>query len=392
VPVVRPLRVPFQAGLPDTIAAGACAAEAHPNDSTMKHPHPSNSPALQDKAFLVLLLAVSIAFGWILLPFYGAVFWGIVLAIVFAPVYRWLLARLRRRPNLAAIVTLALIVLIVVLPLAFVAAALVREGTTMFQRIQSGEISFARYFQQIVAVLPAWVAGLLDRFGIADIGALQQKIAEGASQGSKALATRAFDIGQNALDFVVSFFVTLYLAFFLLRDGSRLSRKVWEAIPLDPESKRDFFAMFATVIRATVKGNILVAAFQGLLGGLAFWYLGVHGAVLWAVLMAFLSLLPAIGAAVVWVPVALYLLVTGDVWQGVGLIAWGTLVIGLVDNLLRPILVGKDIRMPDYLVLISTLGGMAIFGLNGFVIGPVIAAMFLAAWEIFVDARRDKRV
>jgi predicted PurR-regulated permease PerM len=120
--------------------------------------------------------------------------------------------------------------------------------------------------------------------------------------------------------------------------------------------------------------------------------LGVHGAVLWAVLMAFLSLLPAIGAAVVWVPVALYLLVTGDVWQGVGLIAWGTLVIGLVDNLLRPILVGKDIRMPDYLVLISTLGGMAIFGLNGFVIGPVIAAMFLAAWEIFVDARRDKRV
>ena len=355
----------------------------------MKSPPPANTPALQDKTFLVLLVLVTLAFGWILLPFYGAVFWGVVLAIVFAPLYRWLVPRLRRSPTLAALATMAIILLIVVLPLAFVAVSLVREGSGFFQRMQSGEISFVRYFEQIVAALPAWVAGLLDRLGLGDLGALQQKLIAGATEGSKAIATRAFDIGQNALDFVVSFFITLYLAFFLVRDGAGLSRRIAAAIPLDNESKRRFFAMFTTVIRATVKGNILVAVLQGALGGLAFWYLGVHGAVLWGTLMAFLSLLPAIGAALVWVPLAVYLLVTGEIGRGVGLVVWGTLVIGTVDNLLRPILVGKDIRMPDYLVLISTLGGMAIFGLNGFVIGPVIAAMFLSAWGIFARARQE---
>ena len=115
--------------------------------------------------------------------------------------------------------------------------------------------------------------------------------------------------------------------------------------------------------------------------------LGVHGALLWAVVMAFLSLLPAVGAALIWAPVAIYFLATGAIWQGVALIVWGVLVIGLVDNVLRPILVGKDTQMPDYVVLISTLGGMALFGINGFVIGPVIAAMFISVWHIFGASR-----
>ena len=135
---------------------------------------------------------------------------------------------------------------------------------------------------------------------------------------------------------------------------------------------------------------VLMAAAQGALGGLAFWFLGVNGALLWAVLMAFLSLLPAVGAGLIWLPVALYLLATGAVWQGAALIAYGVLVIGLVDNVLRPLLVGKDTKMPDYVVLISTLGGLAAFGLNGFVIGPVIAAMFMAVWDMYIDARAQQ--
>jgi len=142
------------------------------------------------------------------------------------------------------------------------------------------------------------------------------------------------------------------------------------------------------VIRATVKGNILVAAAQGTLGGLAFWALGVHAPMLWGVVMAFLSLLPAVGAALIWVPVALYLLALGQVGKGLGLILFGVFVIGLIDNVLRPILVGKDTAMPDYVVLIATVGGLALFGLNGFVIGPVIVAMFLAAWQLLAAERR----
>lgn len=358
----------------------------------MNEPNAENTPVMEDKTFLVLLVIVSLAFGWILLPFYGAVFWGIVLAILFAPLYRKLAHWLHGKHNLAAVLTLGVIVLIVILPLALISSSLVREGAGVFRRIQSGEINFGRYFEQILAVLPGWVTQLLHQSGLDDFGALQQRIVQAVTQASQLIATRALDIGQNTLDFVVSFFITLYLAFFLLRDGSWLSRRIWEAIPLDPDSKRRLFSKFATVVRATVKGNILVAIAQGALGGIAFWFLGIHGALLWAVLMAFLSLLPAIGAALVWGPVAIYLLVTGELWSGVGLIAWGTLVIGLVDNVLRPVLVGKDIKMPDYLVLISTLGGLAIFGLNGFVIGPLVAAMFLAAWGIFTQAREDGRV
>jgi predicted PurR-regulated permease PerM len=159
------------------------------------------------------------------------------------------------------------------------------------------------------------------------------------------------------------------------------------AIPLAPAHKRELLNKFSAVIRATVKGNLVVAAIQGALGGMAFWFLGVSGALLWAVLMAFLSLLPSIGAALVWLPVAVYFLLTGALWQGIALVAYGLLVIGLVDNLLRPILVGKDTRIPDYVVMITTVGGMSVFGISGFVLGPTIAAMFIAVWHIYVTTR-----
>jgi predicted PurR-regulated permease PerM len=224
---------------------------------------------------------------------------------------------------------------------------------------------------------------LLDRFGFGNISALQNKISTGVIEGSKFIATQAFTIGQNTFEFIISFGIMLYLLFFLLRDGSGLSGRIKQAIPLSMEHKRHLLSKFITVIRATVKGNIAVAAMQGASGGFIFWILGIQGPLLWGVLMAFLSLLPAIGAALIWAPVAIYFLVTGEIWSGVILIAFGVLVIGLIDNILRPVLVGKDTQMPDYVVLISTLGGMALFGLNGFIIGPVIAAMFIAVWDLF---------
>jgi predicted PurR-regulated permease PerM len=202
----------------------------------------------------------------------------------------------------------------------------------------------------------------------------------------KAIASQALTVSQSTLDFVVSLGVMLYLLFFLLRDGQALVLRMKKAIPLRAEQQNALFANFTVVIRATVKGDIFVAILQGAMGGLAFWFLGVRAALLWAVLMAFLSLLPAIGAALVWLPVAIYFLATGSLWHGIFLIVYGVLVIGLVDNLLRPMLVGKATKIPDYIVLISTLGGIQSFGLHGFIVGPVIAAMFLAAWDIFSES------
>ena len=234
--------------------------------------------------------------------------------------------------------------------------------------------------------MPRWVINLLDRFGLGNVEALVAKLTTALAQGSQVIATQALSIGQNTFDFLVSFFVMLYLLYFVLRDGTVLSRTIREALPLARPHTHFLLNKFTTVVRATVKGNVVVAAAQGLIGGLTLWALGVQGALLWGVLMAFLSLLPAVGAALVWAPVAVWFLATGVIVKGVILIVVGVFVIGLVDNILRPLLVGKDTQMPDYIVLMSTIGGMAIFGVNGFVIGPVVAALFMAAWDLFASS------
>lgn len=335
---------------------------------------------------------VSLGFFWVLWPYYGAVFWGAVLAILFNTLFISLLRKMPKKRTLAALLTLSIILVLVILPVGLVSAMLTQEAASMYQRVQSGELSFSRYFQQIYSALPSWVTSILNRSGLDNLVLIQQRVTSSLTQGSQFIATQAVSIGQNAFDFFVSFFIMLYLLFFFLRDGGALSRRIKEAIPLEAEIKLQLFSKFTTVIRATVKGNIVVAVVQGILGGLILWFLDIHAPILWGTLMAFLSLLPAVGAAIVWIPVAIYFLATGAIWQGVLLIAYGVLVIGLVDNILRPVLVGKDTKMPDYVVLVSTIGGMSLFGLNGFVIGPVIGAMFMAAWDIFVKSRHEKPV
>ena len=341
---------------------------------------------LQQKSFLLLLALVTIGFACVLAPFGGAVFWGVVLAIVFAPVYRWLLRKTGQKPNLASLLTLLLIVVIVILPLTLVALSLIDQVGSVVEMIRSGDLTINMFFSKVMAALPDWLVKLLDRFNLTSLASLQQKITAAAAQISQVVAMKAINVGLYTVDFVTSLCIMLYLLFFLLRDGAALAAKIREAVPLSRKYKQRLFNNFTTVIRATVKGNILVAVAQGALGGLAFWFLDVRAPLLWGVLMAFLSLLPAIGAAIVWAPVAVYFLATGAIWQGVGLAAWGLLVIGLVDNILRPVLVGKDTKMPDYVVLFSTVGGMALFGLNGFVIGPVVAALFIASWDLFASA------
>jgi len=356
----------------------------------MKLHNTARSPALEKRVFLLLLLLVSVAFLWVLWPLYGAVFWGAIFALIFTPLFLRLLKAMKGRRTLAALSAVGIILVLVIIPLALIGVLLMQEASAVYQRVQSGELSFASYFQQVFNALPGWVTGLLERFGMNSTGVIQDRLSQALSRGSQFIAAQALSIGQNAFDFVVSFFVMLYLLFFLLRDGAALARRIHESVPLEADIKHDLAVKFVTVIRATVKGNVLVAALQGALGGLIFWLLGIHAPVLWGTLMAFLSLLPAVGAALVWVPVAIYFLVTGAIWQGLALIAFGVLVIGLVDNILRPVLVGKDTKMPDYVVLVSTLGGMSLFGLNGFVIGPVIAAMFMAVWHLFAKARETQ--
>lgn len=335
----------------------------------------------------VLLVGVSAAFVWILLPFYGTVLWGVIIALLFAPLNRWLLPRMKQRRNLAALTTMLAALVVVVLPAVLVGASLAREAAQLYERIESGELRPADTLRGIFNALPEWINDLLTRFGLGNFDLLVRKLTEALTQGSQIIASQTVNFGQDVLGIVVSLFVALYLAFFLVRDGTSIVRAIRTAIPLPPEDKQELLQQFGTVLRATVKGNLVVALVQGALGGIAFWVIGINAALLWAVLMAILSLLPAVGAGLVWGPVAIWLFASGETVWAAALVAYGVMVIGLVDNLLRPLLVGKDTGMPDYLVLISTIGGIAVMGINGFVVGPVIAAMFVAIWGIQTTTR-----
>lgn len=345
---------------------------------------------LHKRAFILLLIAVTAGFGLVLEEYAVAIFWGVVFAIVFAPLHRKLLMRMPNRPTLAALATLLISLVMVILPLSLIGLSLIKETAAIYDQVSSGNLSAGNYVEQIFNALPSWLTPWMEKLHLGTLEEIQTKLSNIALQASKLAATKAVGLGQNTLGFVVGFGVMLYLIFFLLRDGKELVARIWAATPLAPEHKRELAIKFITVIRATVKGNLAVAAAQGALGGLIFWILGIQGAVLWAVVMAFLSLLPAVGAGLVWGPVAIYFLATGAVTKGLILAAYGVLVIGLVDNVLRPLLVGKDTKMPDYVVLISTLGGMALFGLSGFVLGPAIAALFMAAWELFASMQAQE--
>lgn len=345
---------------------------------------------LDNRAFLTFVVLVSLAFAWVVSPFYGAILWAVVTAIVFEPLNRRLTRLLPRWPNTAALATLIIIVALVIVPAILIGTSLVEELVALYGRIESKQIDVGQSFAEFQKGLPPWMDRMLDRLGFHDVDEISQRFSEGIANIVRTLATSALNVGQSAFNFVMSMGIMLYLTYFLLRDGSSLSKKIGEKVPMLPGQKSALFEKFTTVIRATIKGSIVVAILQGLIGGLIFWALGIHAALLGGVTMGFLSLLPAIGTGLVWVPVAIYLLVTGSIWQGLVLVFCGFFVIGMVDNILRPILVGKDTKMPDYVVLISTLGGIGILGINGFILGPVIAALFMAAWDISGSPRAAK--
>lgn len=338
--------------------------------------------ALERRSFLAMLLVVSLAFLFLIKPFTGPIFWAVAIALIFNPIQNRLLRRMPGRYNLAALLTLLLCLFIVIIPVMLLISSLIAEGVNLYQQVQSGEISPGQYIDQITQSFPA-IQSLMDRFNI-DIERIREGIVSTFLGGSKLLARQALGIGQNTFQFFLAFSLMIYLAFFLLRDGRKLVELLIRALPLGDERERLLFAKFAEVTRATVKGNLLVAAVQGALGGLIFWILGISGALLWGVVMAIASLIPAVGAALVWIPAAIYLAAVGEYVSATILTAFGVLVIGLADNLLRPILVGRDTKLPDYIVLLSTLGGIVMFGINGFVMGPLVAALFVAFWGIFI--------
>lgn len=333
--------------------------------------------------FLLLLLIVTIAFVGIVDDFFKAIFWAAVLALMFRPVHQQLVNVMPGWPATNALLTTLAIIVSVLIPVSLVAVAVAQEAANLARDLEAGDIdteSTLFWLEQRVPLL----SGLLERFQI-DVARAQEGLAAAAIASGRWVATNAVAIGQNTLSFFLHLFVMLYLLFFFIKDGRSMLLAIARIVPLDIDLQQNLRTRFANVARATLKGTFLISAIQGLIGGVAFWALGIRAAVLWGVVMALVALIPAVGPPVVWLPAAIVLLASGQVVKGVVLILIGAVLIGLVDNLLRPVLVGRDARLPDYIILLTTLGGIAVFGLSGVLIGPIIAALFFTVWTSLGD-------
>ncbi len=339
--------------------------------------------SLENRAFLALVAFVTLAFAWTLGGFLLPVFWAVVLAVLFTPLFGWFERRLGGRSTVAALLTLLTVLIAVVAPLVVLGMLVTQEAVGVYQRVSSGQIDLTEPVAAVERLVPQLSARAAE-LGV-DFDQIRENVASSALAVSQTVASRLLGVGQQAVTFTLLLAVTLYVLFFFVRDGASLRETMIRALPLgDPREKR-LFTKFAAVTRATVKGTFVISAVQGAIGGVAFWLLGIESPVLWGVLMGIFSLIPAVGGAIIWLPAALILLATGAWVKALILVGVGAGVMGTVDNALRPVLVGRDAGMPDYMILLSTLGGLATFGFSGLVMGPIVAGLFLTVWEIFTE-------
>lgn len=345
----------------------------------------STSGWVRSIALPIVVIGLALLCLRVFLPFLDEILWSIVGTILFQPVQRWYLIRHPGQPNRAALVALAAMSLTLLLPMALLAVVAVDQITAFAQNVASGRFNPASVLESTVTHLPDSVRGLLARVGMGDFETIQTKLAAGISRGIPAFANQALAVGGGLLNLLLSVTVILYLSFFFLRDGEKMAQRIGVLAPIDAGYQAVIASTFVTVVRATVKGGILVALAQGAVGAVILAILGVESWLLLGIVMAVAALLPAVGTGLVWVPVALYLLATGHMVQGIALVLCGLLVIGMVDNILRPILIGSETKMPDFIVLLSTLGGIEAFGFGGLLIGPLVAALAQAVFTRLLD-------
>src|ERR1051325_4718655 len=329
-------------------------------------------------------------------PFIGVVLWAVVLFIVFFPVHRRIQARIGS-PGWSALLSCLLVIFVILVPLTLLTFAVVNELTDFARMLQPKQDGTGGAAGAAAGLLdpnhpylgPAvrWLGQYVD---ISRLGS-QEFIAERLKGVSGAIASRTLGFVGGAVGFVVEVFFVIFTMYYLFRDGELLRAAAYDMMPLSGPQAREIFDRTGEVIGASVYGVLIIATIQGVLGGLAFWALGLPSALLWGVVMIFLSMIPMLGAFIVWVPAAIYLALTGEWGKAVILAVWGALVIGSVDNFLRPKLVGERTRLHELLIFFSVLGGLQVFGVLGIVLGPVIVAITIALLDVLRQADGPQR-
>lgn len=329
----------------------------------------------------VALLAatlVALYLCWAMLqPFIEVLLWAVVLVIVFYPVHKRIRARVGS-PGWSALLSCLLVIITIVVPLTLITFAVVRELTHFAQNLQANSESLLDPNSPYVGRALSWLGQYVD----VEQFRSQQFVADRLKGIGGAIAARTLGFVGGAVGFVVEVFFVIFTMYYLFRDGDRLRAALYDLLPLEEGKAHEIVGRTGEVISASVYGILVIAMIQGVLGGLAFWALGLPSPLLWGVVMIFMSMIPVAGSFVVWVPAAIYLAVTGHWVKAVMLAGWGMFVIGTVDNFLRPKLVGEKTRLHELLIFFSVLGGLQVFGILGLVLGPVIVAITIALLDV----------
>jgi predicted PurR-regulated permease PerM len=340
---------------------------------------------IQTFVFISLLVFATLAFLYLLKPFFTPLFWAAVIAGIFKPIYDRLLQKLNR-PNLSASLMLCLIVLIILLPAAIVASLLVAESLKIYQSISADTGLIEEKVRNTLSDLTNHP--YISQFHV-DEQFFVDRFRDAIKNIANYIIVRLSGITQNTIVFLIQFGVMIYALYFFFRDGDRILKRALRICFLESGKGRILYEHFIATARATLKATILLGGLQGISGGIIFYVTGIEGAMIWGVLMTVLAILPGIGCSIIWAPAGIIMLLGGHLWEGVAILTFGVLVISLGDNLLRPILIGSDVELHPLLIFLSTLGGLVVFGLSGFVMGPIIASLFLAIWDMYDKSSGD---
>jgi predicted PurR-regulated permease PerM len=328
---------------------------------------------------LLFVTAIALYLCWLMVkPFAGVLAWAAVLVIVFYPVHQRLV-RKTNRPALSALLSCVLVILTILVPVALVTIAVLREFSGAAQSLQSNLAVFLDPNSPLTGRLLGWLGRFVDVEQLRS----QEQLLEWLKGRSGAIAGQTLGFLGGAVGIVVQMVFVIFTMYYLFRDGDRIFDAIRDALPLERKQAEAILARTRDVVGASVYGLFSIAIIQGALGGLAFWVLGLPSAIVWCVVMIFLSLIPMLGAFIVWVPAALYLFATGHYLKGIFLVLWGSLVIGMIDNFLRPKLVGDRTKLHELLIFFAVLGGLQVFGVLGIVLGPVVLAITLALVDVF---------
>ena len=315
----------------------------------------------------------------------GVLAWAVVLVVVFYPVHKKIAERTRRR-SLSALISCLLVVLVVVLPLTLLAAAVIQELSKVVPNLPT---NVSQLFSQQPAILGRVSGWVQNRFGI-DLLGFQDFFIQQFRNVSQRLLGASFSLMGNIVSSIVKAFFVVFTMYYLFRDGDKIVDRLPDALPFNREQSEAMILRTQQVVSASVYGVVTIAAVQGFLGGLAFWILGIPSPILWAVLMAFVCMIPVAGSFLVWLPISIYLMLNGSWTKALLLIVWGALVISTIDNFLRPKLVGNQTRLHELFIFFSVLGGISVFGLLGIVLGPVVLAITLGLLETFSRGARQE--